>query len=157
MKRVLFLCHGNICRSPMAEFIFKSLLKGEHLHAESMAVSREEIGNSIYPKAAETLCRHHIPFSTHSARQISREDYDRFDYIVVMEQYNLPRLMRIIGDDPDQKVYRLLDFTDTPGDIEDPWYSGRFDTVFEQIYNGCASLLKHIKNTEEYRSYSKGQ
>ncbi|MBQ3258990.1 MAG: low molecular weight phosphotyrosine protein phosphatase [Clostridia bacterium] len=149
MKKVLFLCHGNICRSPMAEFIFKDLAKGEDLYAESTAVSREEIGNPIYPKAADTLRRHAIPFGGHRARQITTEDYDRFDYIVVMEEYNIPRLMRIIGDDPDKKVYRLLDFTDTPGDIEDPWYSGRFEAVFNQIHDGCKALLKHIKNTEE--------
>lgn len=149
MKRVLFLCHGNICRSPMAEFIFKYLAKGEHLHIESKAVSREEIGNPIYPKAADTLRNHQIPFGNHRARQITAEDYENFDYIVVMEEYNLPRLMRIIGDDPARKVHRLLDFTDTPGDIEDPWYSGRFEAVFEQIYDGCMALLKHIKNTEE--------
>ncbi len=149
MKKVLFLCHGNICRSPMAEFIFKDLAKGEDLYAESKAVSREEIGNSIYPKAADTLRRHGVSFSGHRARQITAEDYDRFDYIVVMEEYNLPRLMRIIGDDPKQKVHRLLDFTDTPGDIEDPWYSDRFEAVFRQISDGCKALLTHIKNTEE--------
>lgn len=149
MIKIMFICHGNICRSPMAEFIFKDLAKGKGLYTESKAVSREEIGNPIYPKAADTLRRHGVPFGGHRARQITAEDYDRFDYIVVMEEYNLPRLMRIIGDDPDKKVYRLLDFTDTPGDIEDPWYSGRFEAVFNQIHDGCKALLKHIKNTEE--------
>ena len=148
MKRVLFLCHGNICRSPMAEFVFKQLSKGEDLYTESKAVSREEIGNPIYPKAADTLRRHRIPFGGHRARQIVAEDYDVFDYIVVMEEYNLPRLMRIIGADPEQKVHRLLDFTDTPGDIEDPWYSGNFEKVFAEIHDGCVALLKHIKSTE---------
>ncbi len=149
MKKVLFLCHGNICRSPMAEYIFKDLTQGEDLYAESKAVSREEIGNSIYPKAADTLRRHGVPFGDHRARQITVEDYDAFGYIIVMEEYNLPRLMRVIGSDPDGKVHRLLDFTDTPGDIEDPWYSGRFEAVFEQIHRGCKALLTHIKNTEE--------
>ncbi len=148
MKRVLFVCHGNICRSPMAEYIFKDLVQGEDLYAESKAVSREEIGNLIYPKAANTLRCHGIPFGDHRARQITAEDYDAFDYIIVMEEYNLPRLMRIIGSDPDGKVYCLLDFTDTPGDIEDPWYSGRFEAVFEQILQGCTALLNHIKSTE---------
>ena len=144
MKRVLFLCHGNICRSPMAEFVFKQLSKGEDLYTESKAVSREEIGNPIYPKAADTLRRHRIPFGGHRARQIVAEDYDVFDYIVVMEEYNLPRLWRIIGNDPAGKVARLLDFTATPWDIEDPWYSGNFEIVYEQIHDGCAALLRHI-------------
>lgn len=149
MKRILFLCHGNICRSPMAEFVFKFLTQGENLYAESKAVSCEELGNPMYHKAAETLRRHQIPFEGHRARQIMADDYDEFDYIVVMEKYNLPRLMRIIGEDRDRKIHRLLDFTNTPGDIEDPWYSGRFDAVFEQIYDGCVALREHIKNTEE--------
>ena len=149
MIKILFVCHGNICRSPMAEFVCKSMAQGEGLYVESKAVSREEIGNPIYPRAAETLRRHHIPFGGHRARQITAEDYEVFDYIVVMEEYNLPRLMRIIGADPLNKVHRLLDFTDTPGDIEDPWYSGNFETVYQQIYDGCTALLKHIKNTEE--------
>lgn len=148
MKRVLFLCHGNICRSPMAEYITKHLAP-DGVCIESKAVSREELGHGVYPRAAETLRRHGIPFGRHHARQITAEDYDRFDYIVVMEEYNLPRLMHIIGDDPEQKVHRLLDFTDAPGDIEDPWYSGNFEHVYQQIYDGCAALLTHIKNTED--------
>ncbi len=111
---------------------------------ESKAVSAEEIGNPIYPKAAETLRRYGVPFGGHRARQINKGDYDEFDYIVVMESYNLPRLFRIIGDDPKGKVYRLLDFTDKPGDIEDPWYSGRFDVVYQQIETGCKALLKQL-------------
>lgn len=145
MKKILFLCHGNICRSPMAEFICKDLAKGRDIFIDSMAVSREEIGNDIYPKAAQTLKRHNIPFTHRSARQITRSDYEEFDYVVVMERYNLPRLMNIIGSDDMQKVSRLLDFTETPGDIEDPWYSGNFDKVFNQIYKGCEALLKAIE------------
>lgn len=148
VRKILFLCHGNICRSPMAEFIFKHITQGENLYAESKAVSCEEIGNSIYPRAADTLRRHNIPFSGHRARQITAEDYERFDYIVVMEEYNLPRLMRIIGDDPAKKVHRLLDFTDMPGDIDDPWYNGDFETAYEQLHKGCEALLRHIQSTE---------
>ena len=142
MKNVLFLCHGNICRSPMAEYVMKSLVNGEDVHVESKAVSHEELGHGIYPRAAETLRHHGIPFGNHCARQIAAADYAAFDYIVVMEEYNLPRLMRIIGSDPDHKVYRLLDFTDTPGDIEDPWYSGNFETVYRQIYSGCTAYWR---------------
>lgn len=144
MKKVLFLCHGNICRSPMAEYICKDLAKGMDVHIESMAVSREEIGNGIYPPAARTLESHGIPYGKHRARQITRADYEEFDHVIVMEQYNLPRLMRIIGQDDQHKVSRLLDFTDTPGDIEDPWYSGNFETVYQQIVKGCKALLNSI-------------
>lgn len=145
MTKILFLCHGNICRSPIAEYVCKDLAKDRNdIYIESKAVSSEEIGNSIYPKAAETLRKNGVPFLKHTARQITKEDYNIFDYIIVMEEYNLPRLYRIIGSDTDNKVYRLLDFTDTPGDIEDPWYSGRFDLVFEQIKKGCKALLENI-------------
>ena len=149
MTNVLFLCHGNICRSPMAEFVFKNMAKDYAVHIESKAVSAEEIGNPIYPKAAATLRRHGIPFSDHRARQITRADYAAFDYIIVMEEYNLPRLRRIIGEDTDRKVSRLRDFTATPGDIEDPWYSGNFETVFEQITEGCEALLEQLKRKGE--------
>ncbi len=148
MVQVLFLCHGNICRSPMAEYIFKSMVQGCNIHIESKAVSREEIGHPIYPKAAQTLRRHGVPIGEHRARQITQSDYAEFDYIVMMEEYNRSRLMRIIGEDPDHKVYRLLDFTDQPGDIEDPWYSGNFEKVYQQIEAGCMALLEHIKSTE---------
>ena len=145
MKKILFLCHGNICRSPMAEYICKDLAKDrKDIYIESKAVSSEEIGNSIYPKAAGTLRKYGVPFGNHKARRITKEDYDAFDYIIVMEEYNLPRLYRIIGEDKENKVSRLLDFTDTPGDIEDPWYSGRFDYVFAQIKKGCEALLANI-------------
>ena len=144
MTKILFLCHGNICRSPMAEYVCKDLAKGMDVHIESMAVSREEIGNGIYPYAARTLEGHGIPYGKHRARQITRADYEAFDYVIVMEQYNLPRLMRIIGQDDQHKVCRLLDFTDTPADIEDPWYSGNFEAVYQQIVKGCQALLARL-------------
>lgn len=149
MKKIMFLCHGNICRSPMAEYIFKSISKDYNLKIESKAVSAEEIGNPIYPPAARVLNKNNIHFSNHRARQITKSDYDEFDYIIVMESYNIPRLMRIIGSDDQNKVSRLLDFTERPGDIEDPWYSGNFDVVFSQIKHGCECLLEHLKNNNE--------
>ncbi len=145
MVKILFLCHGNICRSPMAEYVCKQMAAGQEVYIESKAVSREELGNGIYPPAAAMLRQKGVPFGAHRARQITPEDYDAFDYIVIMEEYNRPRLMRIIGSDPKAKVSRLLDFTNTPGDIEDPWYSGNFERVYNQICEGCAALLRHIK------------
>lgn len=145
MTKILFICHGNICRSPMAEYVMKNMVQGrEDIFVESKAVSTEEIGNPIYPPAARTLNKHNIPFGNHKARQIKKDDYDNFDYIIVMEEYNLPRLFRIIGSDTENKVYKLLDFTSTPGDIEDPWYSGNFEKVFGQITLGCKGLLNKI-------------
>lgn len=147
MTKVLFLCHGNICRSPIAEFVMKDIAKGYDIHIESAAVSREEIGNPIYPPAKKILREKGVPFDDHRARQMTRADYDEFDYIVIMEEYNMSRLLRIIGRDDCGKVTRLLDFTDTPGDIEDPWYSGNFEKVYNQIKYGCKALLHKIKES----------
>jgi len=148
MVKVLFLCHGNICRSPIAEYVFKNMSKDCSIYCESKAVSREEIGNPIYPPAVKILKKNNIPFGNHKARQITIDDYNNFDYIVIMESYNMSRLLNIIGQDNDNKVKRLLDFTNSPGDIEDPWYSGNFDKVFSQIEYGCKCLLEHIKSTQ---------
>ena len=147
MIKVLFLCHGNICRSPMAEFVFKNLIRdcNEEFYVDSKAISREEIGNPIYPPAQAKLRENNIPFDDHRSSQVTVEDYNNFDYIIVMEDYNIPRLMRIIGEDSYNKVYKLLDFTDKTGDIEDPWYSGNFEKVFNQITEGCKGLLEHVK------------
>lgn len=149
MIKVMFLCHGNICRSPIAEYVFKDMARDFDIEISSKAVSREEIGNDIYPPAKEILRRHSIPFTRHYASQITREDYDEYDYIIVMENYNIPRLMRIIGEDDKHKVSRLLDFTNTPKDIEDPWYSGNFEKVYAEIDKGCRALLKHMKSKNE--------
>lgn len=149
MKKIMFLCHGNICRSPIAEYVFKDMAKDYDIKVESKAVSREEIGNGIYPPAAAVLKKNGIPFGQHRARQMTREDYVEFDHIIIMESYNMPRLLRIIGSDSEHKVCRLLDFTPEPGDIEDPWYSGNFDKVFEQIRLGCSYLLEYIINGQD--------
>ena len=146
MIKILFLCHGNICRSPIAEFVFKNLMKDykEGFYVDSKAVSRDEIGNGIYPPAQKKLREKNIPFDNHRSTQITLEDYNNFDYIIVMEEYNIPRLMRIIGEDVDNKVYKILDFTDTPGDIEDPWYTGNFDETYDDILEGCRALLASL-------------
>ncbi len=146
MIKVLFLCHGNICRSPMAEFIFKDISKeyGKKLYINSKAVSCEELGNSMYPLAQKKLKEKNIPFDNHIASQITLADYNEYDYIIVMDERNISRLMRIIGSDAEKKVYKLLDFTSRGGDIEDPWYSGNFEKVFCDIFEGCQGLLQHL-------------
>ena len=150
----MFVCHGNICRSPMAEFVMKSLAQkaraGAELHIESSATSREEIGNGIYPPAAYTLSLHGIESDGHHARQFTIDDYNNFDMIVVMEDYNKRNLMRLIGCDCEGKVWKLLDFAaDEPQrtmgeDISDPWYHGNFDKTYKEILTGCKALMKYL-------------
>ena len=154
MKRIMFVCHGNICRSPMAEFIMKELVHKafaeDEFHIESSATSREEIGNPIYSPAAYTLSLHGIGSDGHAARQFTIHDYNSFDMVVVMEDYNVRNLMRIIGCDCDAKVWKLLDFVaDEPqrcagADISDPWYHGNFDKTYKEIYSGCKALLEYL-------------
>lgn len=148
--RIMFVCHGNICRSPMAEFVMKSLLHKRgigNIYVESSATSREEIGNAIYPPAAQELAAHGIGSRGHRARQFTVDDYNSFDLVVVMEDYNIRNLLRIIGCDCDTKVWKLLDFTaETPtrrmgDDISDPWYHGGFDVTYKEILRGCEALL----------------
>jgi len=148
MTRILFVCHGNICRSPMAEFVMKDLVKKAGLesrfHIESAATSTEEIGNAVYPPARRKLAEHGISCSGKTARQLTRADYGRFDYLLGAEQRNVTNMLRILGGDPEEKVCRLLDFADRPRDIADPWYSGDFDSAYDDVLEGCAALLDHI-------------
>lgn len=140
MKKILFSCHGNICRSPMAEFILKNMVRergiADDFYIESAAVSREEIGNDIYPPAKAELTMHGIPFERRRARQMTREDYDEFDVIFVMDESNIRRMKNIIGNDDARKVRMLL-----AGGIADPWYTGGFAQTYKDIVRGCENFL----------------
>ncbi len=145
MIKIEFICHGNICRSPMAEFILKELVDklglSDKFYISSAATSQEEIGNSVYPPVKKLLNSYHIDSSGKTARQISRADTQDYDYIIVMEDFNLKNLYYLYPDIDKSKVYKMLDFTDTPGDIDDPWYTGEFQSAFNQILKGCKGLL----------------
>ena len=148
MKKVLFICHGNICRSPMAEMILKHLVRERGLRGyviDSAAVSREEIGNGVYPPARRELAAHGVRCDEHRARQIIAADYDAWDYLIGMDISNITRMLRIFGGDPDGKVHRLLDFTGHPADVADPWYSDRFDIAYRDILRGCEAFLEHLE------------
>lgn len=149
MTDILFICHGNICRSPMAEYIFKELCRKRgitDIHAESAAVSSEEIGNDIYPPAKAKLREKGIPFEKRSARQVFPGEYDSFDLFICMDGYNVRRLLHIFGSDPRKKIHLLSDFTDNPGsDVSDPWYTGDFETAFCDILKGCEGIISFFK------------
>lgn len=147
--RIMFVCHGNICRSPMAEFIMKDLLKKENIDGISVcssATSTEETGNPVYPPAKAELARHGIGCAGKYAVQIKKSDYEKYDLFLVMDSNNVRNIMRIFGDDPQGKVHKLLEYADRSGDVADPWYSGRFDVAYADIYAGCCGLLDYIKN-----------
>ena len=151
ITRILFICHGNICRSPMAEFIFKDLLRSRGLedrfYIESAAVSTEEIGNSIYPPAKRCLNAHGIPFDKNkTARQITRADYDRFDLIIYMDRMNLRWLRYIIPDDPQNKVKLMMSYTGRDRDVADPWYTGDFEATWRDVLEGCQGILQHVQS-----------
>ena len=148
MIKILFICHGNICRSPMAEFVMKDLVKREGLEAEfsiaSAATSTEEIGNSVYPPARRKLAEHGIGCAGKTARQITRRDYQEYDWLIGMDMANLRNMRRICGGDPEGKIHLLLDFTDRPGEVADPWYTGNFDATWRDVSEGCEGLLRRI-------------
>lgn len=148
MIKMLFLCHGNICRSPMAEFMMKDMVHKAGLTAdfyiESAAISREEIGNDTHRGTKAKLRELGIPFTSRQARQVTPDDYDDFDYLIVMDQENIRGLRRIIKDDPDKKIYKLLDFAGEDRDIADPWYTGNFDQTYDDILVGLRGLLREF-------------
>ena len=145
--RIIFCCHGNICRSPMAEFIFKEKIRSrglnEQFYVESAAVSTEEIGNSIYPPAKRCLNAHGIPFDTSkTARQLTRADYDRFDLIICMDRMNLRWLKYIIPNDPAGKIRLMMSYAGQDRDVADPWYTGDFETTYRDLDLATEALLK---------------
>ena len=148
MVKILFVCHGNICRSPMAEYIMRDILTERGLSGEvevaSAGTSSEELGSPVYPPAKAYLRRLGIDPSGKQARQMSRKDFDEYDMLVAMERYNLRNMARYCPAGGDKKMFLLRDFTGTPGDIEDPWYSGNFEGVGDQIREGCEGLLEWL-------------
>lgn len=150
MTKILFVCHGNICRSPMAEFVMKDLVRkagrAEEFSIASAATSTEEIGNAVYPPARRMLAAHGIDCTGKTARQLRKADYAQYDYLIGMDQANFRNMQRMCGGDPDGKIHLLLDFTDRPGQVADPWYTGDFQATWEDVLEGCEGLLRHIDN-----------
>lgn len=148
MERILFVCHGNICRSPMAEFVMKNLVRkagaDERFFIASAATSTEEIGNPVYPPARRKLAEHGIGCAGKTARQMTAADYREYDLLIGMDSANLRNMRRICGGDPEGKIRLLMDFTDRPGDVADPWYTGDFETTWRDISAGCRGLLEWL-------------
>ena len=148
MNRILFVCHGNICRSPMAEFVMKDLVKKAgrktDFYIESAATSTEEIGNGVYPPARRKLAEHDISCKGKTARQMTRSDYSRFDLIIGMDAWNIRNILRICGSDPEGKIHMLMDYTRRPGDVADPWYTGDFEATWRDVLEGCQALLSTL-------------
>ncbi len=148
MTKILFVCHGNICRSPMAEFVMKDLVKKAGLESQfqivSAATSTEEIGNPVYPPARRKLAEHGISCTGKTARQLTKTDYAQYDLLIGMDRANIRNMNRICGGDPDGKIKLLLSYTDRPGDVADPWYTGDFDATWRDVMESCQGLLKSI-------------
>lgn len=145
---ILFVCHGNICRSTMAQYVMEHLVReaglADEFEIDSAAVSSEELGNPVHHGTRRKLQEVGIRCGDHRARRLERADYERFDLIVGMDGYNMRGMMRILGSDPQGKVCRLLDFSARPRDIADPWYTGDFDTTYDDVREGCEALLAHV-------------
>ena len=155
MIKILFVCHGNICRSPMAEFVFKDMVQApekyglpaalDRFYAASAATSTEEIGNPVHPGTRNLLKRYGISTAGKYARQMTKKDYKEYDYLIGMDQWNIRNMLRICGEDPQHKICRLLDFTDHPRDIADPWYTGDFETTYQDVLEGCRALVRKLE------------
>ena len=154
--KVLFICHGNICRSPMAEFVLKDMVRkdkslaGIQFNIESAATSTEELGNDIYPPAKAKMLERGIHFEKRRARQMKKADYERFDYLIGMDDANIRNAKRICGFQPDKKdpeckIYKLLDFAGKNRNVADPWYTGDFEATYQDVTAGCRAFLEHLK------------
>ena len=148
MINILFVCHGNICRSTMAQFVFADMVKRrrvDHLFIiDSAATSREEIGNPPHHGTVRKCREKGVPVLPHYAVQMTKADYDRYDYIIGMDTWNIRNILRIIGSDPENKVRKLLEFADCSDDIDDPWYTGDFETTYQDVIRGCEGLLSTV-------------
>ncbi|MCI5828853.1 MAG: low molecular weight protein-tyrosine-phosphatase [Treponema sp.] len=148
MTRILFICHGNICRSTMAEFVMKDLVRKagreKEFFIDSKATSTEEIGNPPHPGTVRKMHQMNIKINEHRASQMTKKDYDNFDLIIGMDSWNLKNILRIIGQDTENKVHLLLDYTAHPRDIADPWYTHNFDETYNDVAEGCEALLASV-------------
>ena len=146
--KVLFICHGNICRSTMAQYVLQDMVNkkrvADKFYIDSAATSYEEIGNGVHPGTKNKLRSVGIPCGNHKARRMTKQDYDEFDYIIGMDTANIRNINRIIGNDLEGKVYKLLSFAGESGDIADPWYTGDFDVTYDDVLKGCKGFLKEI-------------
>ena len=148
MTRILFVCHGNICRSPMAEFVMKDMVKkaglADQFEIASAATSTEEIGNGVYPPARRKLAEHGLRCDNKRARQMTRTDYQKYDLLIGMDNWNIRNMMRICGGDKLGKIRMLMDYTGHSRSVADPWYTGDFDATWDDVNEGCRALLKHL-------------
>lgn len=148
MIKIMFVCHGNICRSPMAEFVFLDMIKKRGLAgkftAESSATSTEEIGNDIHYGTKRILDKYGVRYTRREAVRLSRSDYGKYDLFVGMDSANIRNMHRIFGSDPDGKINKLLDFTNRPGDVADPWYTGNFEATYRDVCEGCEALIDYL-------------
>lgn len=149
--KILFICHGNICRSPMALYYFQDLVCKKGLESmfslDSAATSTEELGNGVHPGTQDKLRKAGISFRGHRAKQMHPQDYEAYDYLIGMDDWNIRNINRITGGDPDHKIYKLLEFAGSSRDVADPWYTGDFDATWKDITLGCNRLLKQLEET----------
>ena len=154
MIKVLFICHGNICRSPMAQYVLQNMVEergiADSFYIDSAATSTEEIGNGVHYGTRRKLAEVGIPCGGHRAIQLTKQDYDKFDYLIGMDSANMRNINRMVGFDSEKKVYKLLDFTNMQRDIADPWYTGNFDQTYEDIVAGCKGLLEFLEKLRDF-------